>query len=91
MQFLAILHKFPTTSLPHSENCKFAEFSKWGWLVEGEGQFGQNCQKLHENYIIIIFWAKQWGDMGGGKAIFQVVGGYSSPLQLGETLTFEIL
>ena len=25
------------------------------------GQFGQNCQKLHENYKIDIFRAKQWG------------------------------
>ena len=35
--------------------------------VGGEGggsQFGQNGQKLHENYKISIFWSKQSGDMG---------------------------
>ena len=29
------------------------------------GQFGENYQKLLENYKISIFGSKQWGDMGG--------------------------
>ena len=45
------------------------------WWVDN--QFGQNCQKLHENYKVTIFGSKQWGDeMGGGKQIFQTVGGF---------------
>ena len=39
-----------------------AGFLKWGRLVGA--QFGQNDQKLHENYKIGILGSKQWG--GGG-------------------------
>ena len=39
------------------------------------GHFGQNGQKLSENYKISILGAKQWGD----RPIFQVVGGSPSP------------
>ena len=64
-----------------------AGFSNWGRLVGG--QFGQNGQKLDENYKIGIFGSKQWGEAwGGDKPIFQVVGGdppQSPPLV--ETLT----
>ena len=31
----------------------------------GGSQFGQNGQKLHENYKIEISESKQWEDMGG--------------------------
>ena len=48
-------------------------FPKLGRLVGG--QFGQNGQKLHENDKIRIFGSKEWGDMGGDKPIFRVVGG----------------
>ena len=34
----------------------------------------QNGQKLHENNEISILGSKQWGDMGGNKPIFGVVG-----------------
>ena len=50
-----------------------------GRLMEGWGgggrQFGQNGQKLHENYKVEIFGSKQWRLCGtlGGKANFQVV------------------
>ena len=37
------------------------------------GQFGQNGQKLHENYKIDIMGSKQWGGTWGDKSIFQVV------------------
>ena len=39
------------------------------------GQFGQNGQKLHENYKIGILGSKQWGRAWGNKPIFRVVGG----------------
>ena len=42
-------------------------------LVYG-GLFGQNGQKLHEDYKINISGAKQQQDMGG-KSIYWVVGG----------------
>ena len=38
----------------------------WGRRVE----CGQNGQKLHENYKINIFGAKQWGDMGVQRQFF---------------------
>ena len=45
----------------------------------GGGQFGQNNQKLHENYKIGIFWVKTVaGDLGGQTS--------NSPL--GETLLY---
>ena len=49
-----------------------SRFPNWGRLVGG--QFGQNGQKLHENYKIGIFESKQWGGGGGDKPIFWVVG-----------------
>ena len=51
-------------------------FPNWGQLVGG-GQFGQNGQKLHENYKIGIFGSKFFGGgaWGGDKPIFRVVGG----------------
>ena len=40
----------------------------------GGGQFGQNDQKLHENYKIGIFWVKTVaGDLGGKPTIPHVV------------------
>ena len=54
------------------------------WLVGGH--FGQNWQKLNENYKINIFMAKQWGDMGG-QVNFSGSGGIPSQSHpLGETL-----
>ena len=35
--------------------------------------FGQNGQKVDENYQINIFGAKQWREHGRGKPIFRVV------------------
>ena len=51
-------------------------FPNWGQLVGG-GQFGQNGQKLHENYKIGIFGSKFFwgGGMGGGQANFSSSGG----------------
>ena len=49
-----------------------AGFPNWVRLVGGG--FGQNGQKLHENYKINILGAKQWGDMEG-QANFLVSGG----------------
>ena len=43
------------------------------------GHFGQNAQKLHENFKINILVAKQWRGNGGGKPIFWLVEGYPSP------------
>ena len=51
------------------------------WLTGGARQFGQNGQKLHENYKIGIFGSKTVGggeDMGG-QGNFQVDGGFLSP------------
>ena len=42
------------------------------------GQFGENCQKLHENYKMVIFGSKQWGTWGD-KPYFWVVGGRYPP------------
>ena len=43
---------------------------QWG------GQFGQNGQKLHENYKISTFGSKQWGGgHEGGQANFSGSGG----------------
>ena len=62
-----------------------AGFPNWVRLVGGGG-FGQNGQKLHENYKINILGAKQWGDMEG-QANFLVSGGDPpSPPPLEETL-----
>ena len=50
--------------------------------LTGGGQFGQNGQKLHENYKVGILGSKQWrGTWGDGdKLIFWVVGwGAPSP------------
>ena len=33
-------------------------------------QFEQNGQKLHENYKIIVFGAKQWGGYGMASQFF---------------------
>ena len=41
-------------------------------------QFGQNGQKLHENYKIIVFGAKQWGGYGMATN-FLGIGGRSLP------------
>ena len=34
-------------------------------LTGGEGQFGQNAQKLQENYKIVVFRSRQRGTCGG--------------------------
>ena len=42
-------------------------------------QFGQNCQKLHENYKSGIFGSKQWGETWGEQANFSGMGGGAIP------------
>ena len=53
------------------------------------GQFGQNGQKLNENYKIGILWVKSvGGTWGGGQTIFLASGGDPPSLpSLGETLS----
>ena len=55
-----------------------------------KGHFGQNGQKLHENYKINIFGSKQWGEgYEGNKPIFWVVPHSPSPPPLiAETLHY---
>ena len=44
----------------------------------GGGQFGQDGQKLHENYKIGILEWKQWRGTWGGQANFSGSGGYTA-------------
>ena len=62
-------------------------------LTSGRGSFGQNGQKLHENYKINIFGAKQWWNMGGDKPIFWLVRGDppSSPPTRGNPARIQFL
>ena len=56
----------------------------------GGGQFGQNDQKLLENYNISIFGSKQWLGTWGDKPIFPVVGGGVPPVPptRGDSVTY---
>ena len=65
---------------PASEHWGASRVSQMG-LTCGGGKFGQNGQKLYENYKINILGAKQWGD----KPYFCVVGGSPPVPPLGET------
>ena len=60
----------------HKQACRiWAGFPNRGRLVGG--QFGQNSQKLHENYKIGIFGSKQWEEDMWGQANFSGSGGGS--------------
>ena len=60
------------------EGCKLCSLCMaFHWPVGG--QFGQNDQKLHENYKISVFGSEQWGDMGG-QSNFSCSGGGISPV-----------
>ena len=51
----------------------------------GGGRFRQTGRKLHENYKIVVFGSKHWGNMGG-QANFWGSGGIPQFPLLGETL-----
>ena len=53
------------------------------------GQFEQNGQKLHEDYKIDIFGAKQWRKWGTSQ--FWGSGGYPPVSPLGETWVLKAL
>ena len=61
-----------------AQSITYARVSLLG-STSGGGRFGQYVQKLHENYKINIFGAKQWGDMGGQNN-FLDSGGFSPNL-----------
>ena len=55
------------------QKVRVSQMGSAGW-----GEFGQNGQKLHENYKISIFGSKQRGGDGhGGQANFLIIGGGS--------------
>ena len=85
---LLVCKKFDNLIIKGSKKAIGIRVSQMG-STGGGGQFGQNGQKLYENYKISILGSKQRGDMGG-KPSFRVVGGdppQSPPVPpLGETL-----
>ena len=56
-----------------------------GFDLWGGGQFGQNGQKLNENYKINLFGAKEWRGYWGRQANFLGSGGGFPQFPLGET------
>ena len=58
---------------------------------DGGGAFGQNGQKLHENYKTGIFGSKQWGVGWGRGVTSQFFEWWGDPPPLGETLDVTLI